>query len=55
MISSSPFSLPREVVLCESITASLPSSFEKDIVVLSYMITSLGRLNGEEEMISING
>lgn len=54
MISSSPLSPPREVVLCESTTASLPSSFQRDAVVLSHKITYLGRLNGEVEIIYIN-
>ena len=54
MISSSPFSLPQEVVLYESTIASLPSSFESDILVLSYKISSLGGLNGVEELIYIN-
>ena len=55
MISSSLFSLPTKVVLCESITVSLPYEDGRDIVMLSHKTTSLGGLNGEEEIIFIDG
>ena len=55
MISSSPISLPREAVLYESTIVSLSNEDGRDTVVLSYKTTSLGGLNGEEEIISIDG
>ena len=54
MISSSPFSSPREVILCESTTTSFSNEDGRDAVMLSHKTTSLGELNGEEEIISIN-